>query len=125
MRLVLRTYSNCFRFLAAALLAFALPAAADDPALVPRFTDAERRANRRLVELETAGGNGDFAEALVAIGCTVAPGIRRRLKVVLPEGTGPRDLYRLAGEKGVQIRHLAYQRDSLEEIFLRAMENGS
>jgi hypothetical protein len=55
----------------------------------------------------------------------VAPGIRRRLKVVLPEGTGPRDLYRLAGEKGVQIRHLAYQRDSLEEIFLRAMENGA
>ena len=87
--------------------------------------DAERRANRRLVELEAAGGSGDFAEALAALGCTVAPGIRRRLKVVLPEGAGPRDLYRLAGEKGVQIRHLAYQRDSLEEIFLRAMENGS
>ena len=87
--------------------------------------DAERRANRRLVELEAAGGSGDFAEALAALGCTVAPGIRRRLKVVLPEGTGPRDLYRLAGEKGVQIRHLAYQRDSLEEIFLRAMENGA
>lgn len=86
--------------------------------------DAERRANRRLVELETAGGDGDFADALAGLGCTVAPGIRRRLKVVLPEGTGPRDLFRLAGEKGVQIRHLAYQRDSLEEIFLRAMENG-
>jgi ABC-2 type transport system ATP-binding protein len=87
--------------------------------------EEERRANRRLVELEAAGGNGDFAEALVSLGCMVAPGIRRRLKVVLPDGVGPRELYRLAGEKGVQIRHLAYQRDSLEEIFQRAMENGA
>jgi len=87
--------------------------------------EEERRANRRLVELEAAGGDGDFAEALAGIGCTVAPGIRRRVKVVLPEGIGPRDLYRLAGERGVQLRHLSYQRDSLEEIFLRAMESES
>jgi ABC-2 type transport system ATP-binding protein len=87
--------------------------------------EEERRANRRLVELEAAGGNGDFAEALASLGCTVAPGIRRRLKVVLPDGVGPREIYRTAGEKGVQIRHLAYQRDSLEEIFQRAMENGA
>ncbi|HYN41074.1 MAG TPA: ABC transporter ATP-binding protein [Thermoanaerobaculia bacterium] len=84
--------------------------------------EEERRANRRLVELEAAGGNGDFAEALASLGCTVAPGIRRRVKVVLPEGIGPRDLYRLAAERGVQLRHLTYQRDSLEEIFQRAME---
>lgn len=84
--------------------------------------EEERRANRRLVELEACGGDGDFAEALAGIGCTVAPGIRRRLKVFLPEGVGPRALYLLAGEKGVQLRHLAYQRDSLEEIFQRAME---
>ncbi len=84
--------------------------------------EEERRANRRLVELEAAGGNGDFAEALTSLGCTVAPGVRRRLKVVLPEGIGPRDLYRLADERGVQLRHLTYQRDSLEEIFQRAME---
>lgn len=84
--------------------------------------EEERRANRRLVELEVAGGEGDFAEALAGIGCTVAPGIRRRVKVVLPEGIGPRELYLLAGEKGVQLRHLTYQRDSLEEIFQRAME---
>ena len=84
--------------------------------------EEERRANRRLVELEAVGGNGDFAEALAGIGCTVAPGIRRRVKVVLPDGIGPRDLYRLAGERDVQLRHLTYQRDSLEEIFQRAME---
>ncbi len=84
--------------------------------------EEERRANRRLVELEAVGGNGDFSEALTSLGCTVAPGIRKRVKVVLPDGVGPRDLYRLAFERGVQLRHLTYQRDSLEEIFLRAME---
>ncbi|MCE7957302.1 MAG: ABC transporter ATP-binding protein, partial [Acidobacteria bacterium ACB2] len=87
--------------------------------------EQERRANRRLVELAIAGGDGDFSEALLGLGCTVAPGIRRRLKVALPEGVGPRELYRLADERGVQIRHLAYQRDSLEEIFLRAMGEGA
>jgi hypothetical protein len=71
------------------------------------------------------GGNGDFAASLAGLGCAVAPGIRRRLKVVLPDGVGPRELYRLAGETGVQLRHLTYQRDSLEEIFQRAMENGA
>ena len=33
------------------------------------------------------------------------------------------DLYRLALEHGVQIRRLNFKRDSLEDIFLKAMEN--
>jgi len=35
-----------------------------------------------------------------------------------------RDLYRIASEYDVQIRRLSYKRDSLEDIFLKAMENG-
>ena len=34
------------------------------------------------------------------------------------------DLYRIAFESGVQIRRLNFKRDSLEDIFLKAMENG-
>ena len=33
-----------------------------------------------------------------------------------------RDLYRVAAEKGVTIRRLDYKRDSLQDIFLKAME---
>jgi hypothetical protein len=33
-------------------------------------------------------------------------------------------LYRIAAEKQVQLRRLSYKRDSLEDIFLKAMENG-
>jgi hypothetical protein len=35
------------------------------------------------------------------------------------------DLYHLALEHGVQIRRLNFKRDSLEDIFLKAMENGN
>ncbi len=33
------------------------------------------------------------------------------------------DLYRIAAERNVQIRRLNYRRDSLEDIFLKAMES--
>ncbi len=42
--------------------------------------------------------------------------------MVLPEGIGIRDLYRIAAEKKIQIRRLDYKRDSLQDIFLKAME---
>jgi hypothetical protein len=48
-----------------------------------------------------------------------------RLKLVLNEQVEVRDLYRLADEHELQIRRLTYKRDSLEDIFLKAMENGN
>jgi ABC-2 type transport system ATP-binding protein len=44
--------------------------------------------------------------------------------VVLQETVEVRDLYRIAAEQQMQIRRLSYKRDSLEDIFLKAMENG-
>jgi hypothetical protein len=43
---------------------------------------------------------------------------------VLQDGVEVRDLYRIAAETQVQLRRLSYKRDSLEDIFLKAMENG-
>ena len=48
-----------------------------------------------------------------------------RLKVVLADGVEVRTLYRLAEESGIQLRRLTSSRDSLEHLFLKAMENGS
>jgi len=84
--------------------------------------EEERRANRKFIELETRGGNGAFAEAIERLGCEYAVMNERRMKLVLPEGVEVRDLYRLAADAQVQIRRLNYKRDSLEEIFLKAME---
>ena len=92
--------------------------------------EEERRANRKFVELETVGANASFTGAIEGLGCECAvypngSGIAR-VKVVLPEKTEMRELFRLAAEHDVQIRRMNYRRDSLEDIFLAAMkENGA
>ena len=84
--------------------------------------DEERRANRRFVEMEFYGANGDFTEAIEKLGCECA--IRQnRMKIVLAEGIETRDIFRLAAERDVRIRKLNFRRDTLEDIFLKAMEN--
>lgn len=86
--------------------------------------EEERRSNRRFLELETrAESNGCFLEALEKLGCQTARGAQGRLKLVLPEGLEVRRLYALAAEQNVQIRRLSHKRDSLEDIFLKAMES--
>jgi ABC-2 type transport system ATP-binding protein len=88
--------------------------------------EAERRGNRKFLELEIRGeGEGvhaSFAAEMEKLGCEVAEGARQRLKLVMPDSVEIRDLYRLAAERQVQIRRLDYKRDSLEDIFLKAME---
>jgi ABC-2 type transport system ATP-binding protein len=85
--------------------------------------EEERRANRRFLELETRGGvNGAFAEAVEKLGCETAIGAQGRLKLVLPDNLEVRELYQVAADQNVQIRRLNHKRDSLEDIFLKAME---
>jgi ABC-2 type transport system ATP-binding protein len=84
---------------------------------------AERRTNRRFLEVETRGADDAFAESIRSLGCELATAGGRRLKMVLPEGVGVTELYRLARERGVQLRRVNFRRDSLEDIFLKAMES--
>jgi ABC-2 type transport system ATP-binding protein len=83
--------------------------------------EEERKANLKFLELEIGQENG-FVEAIAALGCETARFSGGRLKVVLPEAIEVREIYRLAAEHTVQIRRMNYRRDSLEDIFLRAME---
>jgi ABC-2 type transport system ATP-binding protein len=86
--------------------------------------EAERRTNRRFLELETRGGqNGSFLEAVEKLGCETAAGAQGRLKLIMPEGLEVRRLYEIADAQSVQIRRLNAKRDSLEDIFLKAMES--
>jgi ABC-2 type transport system ATP-binding protein len=89
--------------------------------------EEERKANRKFIELETRGGNRTaFAEAIGGLGCEYALSGERRMKLIMNETVEISDLYRLALEHQVQIRRLNFKRDSLEDIFLKAMEtNGS
>jgi len=86
--------------------------------------EEERKSNRKFLMLETRGDQTKFAEALRALGCEYAITGDHRVKVVLDEKIEVRDLYRVAAAQQIQIRRLSYKRDSLEDIFLKAMENG-
>lgn len=86
--------------------------------------EEERKANKRFLELETYGAraNGDFTAAIEKLGCECAT-TANRLKMILADGVEVRDIYRLAAERDVRIRRLNFRRDTLEDIFLKAMES--
>jgi ABC-2 type transport system ATP-binding protein len=86
--------------------------------------EEERKANRKFLLLETRGDHAAFVEGMNARNCECALTGDYRIKVVLPDGFEIRDLYQLAAAQQLQIRKLSYKRDSLEDIFLKAMENG-
>lgn len=87
--------------------------------------EQERRLNRKFLEIEIEGEGEAFAAAVQQLGCECALSGGRRLKAVLADGIEVRDLYRAALERGARIRRLSHKRDSLEDIFLKAMENGN
>jgi len=85
--------------------------------------EEERRTNRNFLELEIRGDERGFTDELAGLGCEWAVAPRNRIKLVLGAGVGAADLYRVAARRGVQIRRLDAKRDSLQDIFLKAMED--
>ena len=85
--------------------------------------EEERRANRRFIELETVAAGEPFGVAVRSLGCECASFPGGRWKLVMPDSVEIRDLYKIAAEQGIQIRRMNYRRDSLEDIFLTAMDS--
>jgi ABC-2 type transport system ATP-binding protein len=84
--------------------------------------EEERRSHRNFIELEAVGSAERFCETLRGLGCECANFAGGRIKIVMPDRIEPRDLYVVASETGLQIRRIHRRRDSLEDIFMRAME---
>ncbi len=87
--------------------------------------EEERKANLKFLHLRLRGDQDAYLERLGELGCECALDSRGRLRVVLPPELAVRELYRIAADTDVQIRHLDYKKDSLEDIFLKAMEGGN
>jgi ABC-2 type transport system ATP-binding protein len=85
--------------------------------------EAERQANKSFVEVDLEQPNDDFDRAVAGLGCEVASLEPGRLKLVMPPQVTVRELWTAADEAGVGIRRLDSKRDSLQDIFLRAMED--
>ena len=84
--------------------------------------ESERRSNRSFMELETVGATESFSVSVRGLGCEVASFPGGRIKLVMPDNIEVKDLYVIASRQGVQIRRMNQRRDSLEDIFLRAMD---
>jgi len=83
--------------------------------------EAERRADKRFVEIETSGSAAELAEDLGRIGCMCQVVTPARFKMTVPAEFDLKEVYRLAEARELQLRRLNYRRDTLEDIFLKAM----
>jgi ABC-2 type transport system ATP-binding protein len=84
--------------------------------------EEERKTNKKFLELETAGAEPAFTEALEQLGCECASFGNGKLRLILPVGIQIQQIYAVAAAHNVEIRRMNYRRDSLEDIFLKAMQ---
>jgi ABC-2 type transport system ATP-binding protein len=83
--------------------------------------EEERRSNKSFVELELTGNDEGLRDALPEIG---ADGISEgggRWRIVLPPDVEVKAIWDLLSRQNLLVRKLAHRRDTLEEIFLKAM----
>ena len=85
--------------------------------------EEERRSHRNFIELETMDATDRFAEKMRELGCECACFPGGRVKLIMPDHIEACDLYSIASQQGVLIRRINQRRDSLEDIFLRAMDS--
>jgi len=81
----------------------------------------ERRSNTRFVELEVSGDDAGLAAALRERG---ADGVNEgggRWRIVLPPDVGLDVIWQLVAREELLVHHLTHRRDSLEQIFLKAV----
>jgi ABC-2 type transport system ATP-binding protein len=84
--------------------------------------EEERKTNKKFLELETAGAAPAFTEALEQAGCECASFGNGKFRLILPEGIQIKQIYEVAAAHDIEIRRMNYRRDSLEDIFLKAMQ---
>jgi ABC-2 type transport system ATP-binding protein len=83
--------------------------------------EEERRSNKCFVELEVTGDDTQLRSALPAIGAEGVTEGSGRWRIVLPPAVEIQALWNLLGRQDLLVRKLTYRRDTLEEIFLKAM----
>jgi ABC-2 type transport system ATP-binding protein len=83
--------------------------------------EEERRSNKRFVELEITGDDANLKAALLAIGADGVSEGSGRWRIVLPPNVEVEALWSLLSQQNLLVRKLTHRRDTLEEIFLKAM----
>jgi ABC-2 type transport system ATP-binding protein len=80
-----------------------------------------RQIDFSLYELRIKGESAAYLQALRDASCRVEETEDQVLKVYLPAGFDRRELFRIAGRLGVQVRHFVKSQTSLEDLFARTV----
>jgi len=83
--------------------------------------EEERKSNRCFVELEVLGDDSGLLAALGALGAEAMSEGGGRWRIVLPATSEVAEVWRVAARLGLHVRKLTNRRDTLEEIFLKAV----
>ena len=83
--------------------------------------EEERRSDRRFVELEVSGHDGGLAAALGEHGVEASTEGGGRWRIVLPPGMGVDVIWQLVTRADLLVHRMTHRRDSLEQIFLKAV----
>jgi ABC-2 type transport system ATP-binding protein len=83
-----------------------------------------KQVHDHMVDVRVKTDPAGFARRLAEQGCSVEP-VHDLLRVHLPQGRSTDLLWRLAAQSGEQIRYLRPERSTLEEVFLKAVEEVS
>lgn len=84
-----------------------------------------RQTDENLLELRVKGDMEHFIAELSSIGCECRLNERDTIQVATPDGMPTGAIYAIAQKLNVQIRHLYARADSLEDIFIKVMEDES
>ena len=76
---------------------------------------------RRVFEVRVKGDGRRFAAALQDAGLECHGTDEDVMRVFVPEGRQPRDLFQVAVDQGVQLRHLRASVPTLEDVFVDAV----
>ena len=83
--------------------------------------EEERRSNKSFVELEVTGDDRNLRMVLPEIGAEGVSEGGGRWRIVLPAGVEVEAIWGLTMRQNLLVRKLTHRRDTLEEIFLKAM----
>ncbi len=80
--------------------------------------------NRKVYDVRVWGDKQRFCEELVRFGYEWKEWKRDLIKVFVPEEEGARKIFTAARETGSQIRHLVFEKSTLEQVFVESVEGG-
>jgi ABC-2 type transport system ATP-binding protein len=83
--------------------------------------EEERRSNKSFVELEVTGNDENLHDGLPEIGADGVSEGGGCWRIVLPTNVDVKAVWDLLARQNLLVRKLTHRRDTLEEIFLKAM----